>query len=77
MKKILKNKRGSPLVEEGLLLGIAAVAFTIILSIVAGILMGIQSYFNSVSNNAVNSFNDFLKQINDILTEISRKLGIV
>jgi len=49
MKKILKNKRGSPLVEEGLLLGIAAVAFTIILSIVAGILMGIQSYFNSVS----------------------------
>ncbi|MDT7864469.1 MAG: hypothetical protein RQ922_04765 [Thermoproteota archaeon] len=77
MKKILKNKRGSPLVEEGLLLGIAAVAFTIILSIVAGILMGIQSYFNSVSNNAVNSFNDFLKQINDILTEIARKLGIV
>jgi hypothetical protein len=39
--------------------------------------MGIQSYFNSVSNNAVNSFNDFLKQINDILTEIARKLGIV
>jgi Flp pilus assembly pilin Flp len=77
MKKILKNKRGSPLVEEGLLLGIAAVAFTIILSIVAGILMGIQSYFNSVSNNATNSFNDFLKQINDILTEIARKLGIV
>jgi Flp pilus assembly pilin Flp len=77
MKKILKNKRGSPLVEEGLLLGIAAVAFTIILSIVAGILMGIQSYFNSVSNSAVNSFNDFLKQINDILTEIARKLGIV
>jgi Flp pilus assembly pilin Flp len=77
MKKILKNKRGSPLVEEGLLLGIAAVAFTIILSIVAGILMGVQSYFNSVSNNAVNSFNDFLKQINDILTEIARKLGIV
>jgi hypothetical protein len=77
MKKIIKNKKASPLVEEGLLLGIAAVAFTIILSIVAGILMGIQSYFNSVSNNAVNSFNDFLKQINDILTEIARKLGIV
>ncbi|MDT7886309.1 MAG: hypothetical protein RQ968_05640 [Thermoproteota archaeon] len=77
MKKILKNKRGSPLVEEGLLLGIAAVAFTIILSIVAGILMGVQSYFSSVSSNATNSFNDFLKQINDILTEIARRIGIV
>ena len=74
--KIIKNKRGSPLVEEGLLLGIAAVAFSIILSLVAGIMVGIKGYYTSLFNSFGSSINDFWNQLNKVLEEIAKWLGI-
>lgn len=76
MKKLLKNRKASPLLEEGLLLGIAAVAFSVVLSIVAGVLLGIKGYYSSFGSNMGNSLNDILKQIGDILYQIGKWLGI-
>ncbi len=76
MRKVWKNKRGSPLLEEGLLLGIAAVAFSVVLSIIAGVLLGIKGYYSSFSSNITTSFNDILNQIGSILEQIAKWLGI-
>ena len=39
-------KRGSPLVEEGLLLGLSIVTLTVVLSIIVGLLSGVQKTFD-------------------------------
>jgi hypothetical protein len=38
LKKLQKSRRGSPLVEEGILIGLSLFGFLLILSIVTGIL---------------------------------------
>jgi ABC-type transporter Mla maintaining outer membrane lipid asymmetry permease subunit MlaE len=54
------RKRGSPLVEEGLLLGLSIVTLTVVLSIVVGLLSGVQNTFDlSVFNGQ--GFIDQLK----------------
>ncbi|MFX1285418.1 MAG: hypothetical protein ACFFB5_17365 [Promethearchaeota archaeon] len=38
MKRLRKDRRGSPLVEEGILIGLSLFGFLLILSIVTGVL---------------------------------------
>jgi len=38
--------RGSPLVEEGLLLGLSVVTLTVVLSVIVGMLSGVQKTFD-------------------------------
>jgi len=76
MKKLIKNKKASPLLEEGLLLGIAAVAFSVVLSIIAGVLIGIKDYYSSFGTSMGNSLNDILKILGDIFYQIGKWLGI-
>jgi hypothetical protein len=62
-----KGSRGSPLVEEGLLLGLSIITLTVVLSIIVGLLSGVQKTFDlSIFNN--NTLTQNLQQtINNIL----------
>jgi hypothetical protein len=59
--------RGSPLVEEGLLLGLSVVTLTIVLSIIIGLLSGVQKTFdlNIFSNNTLT--NQLQQSVDKIL----------
>lgn len=41
-----KSLRGSPLVEEGLLLGLSIITLTVVLSIIVGLLSGVKDTFD-------------------------------
>ncbi|MCX8182581.1 MAG: hypothetical protein N3D12_05630 [Candidatus Methanomethyliaceae archaeon] len=41
-----KSIRGSPLVEEGLLLGLSIITLTVVLSIIVGLLSGVKDTFD-------------------------------
>ncbi len=68
-----RNKRGSPLVEEGLLLGISIVSLTVVLSIVVGLLSGVQNTFDLSFFNG----QDFLDQLKQSLDQVLEFLRIV
>ncbi len=60
------SRRGSPLVEEGLLLGLSIVTLTVVMSIVVGLLSGVQNTFNlSVFNG-----NEFLENLRNSLNQV-------
>ncbi|NHJ41436.1 MAG: hypothetical protein FK731_15500 [Asgard group archaeon] len=49
LKKIKNNKKGSPLIEEGILIGLALFAFVLLVAIVSDILGFTQDIFQEVS----------------------------
>ncbi|RLF20361.1 MAG: hypothetical protein DRN15_06995 [Thermoprotei archaeon] len=57
--KLLKDKRASPLIEEGMLIGLSVITLTILLSIITGILGGLKSAYVG----AESSFNNIIEQI--------------
>lgn len=62
----MMRRRGSPLVEEGLLLGLSIVTLTVVLSIVVGLLSGVQNTFDlSIFNG-----DAFLDQIQQSLNKV-------
>ncbi len=71
-KRRLRNiaKRGSLLLEEGMLIGVSIVILSIILSIVMGLLGGV----NATLNQAGKSVGDFLSTIAQKFEEIFRQI---
>ncbi|HDD63967.1 MAG: hypothetical protein DRJ32_01160 [Thermoprotei archaeon] len=57
--QIVRRRRGSQLVEEGLLLGISLIALMIVVSMVSGLLTTIQTAVASTQD----SFDKFLTQV--------------
>ena len=49
LRKISKNKKASPLIEEGILIGLALFAFVLLVAIVSDILGFTQDIFQDVS----------------------------
>ncbi|MFW9923480.1 MAG: hypothetical protein ACFFDW_09385 [Candidatus Thorarchaeota archaeon] len=49
LNKISKNKKASPLIEEGILIGLALFAFVLLVAIVSDILGFTQDIFQDVS----------------------------
>ncbi|MCF2142567.1 MAG: hypothetical protein ACTSYG_05185 [Candidatus Heimdallarchaeota archaeon] len=49
LKKMRKNKRASPLIEEGILIGLALFAFVLLVAIVSDILGFTQDIFQEVA----------------------------
>jgi hypothetical protein len=61
-----KRSRGSPLVEEGLLLGLSIITLTVVLSIIIGLLSGVQKTFDlSIFNG-----DTFLSQLQQSIDKI-------
>ena len=54
LKKISKNKKASPLIEEGILIGLALFAFVLLVAIVSDILGFTQDIFQDVSDKLRN-----------------------
>jgi hypothetical protein len=52
--KLKKNKRASPLIEEGILIGLALFAFVLLVAIVSDILGFTQDIFQDVSDKLKN-----------------------
>jgi Flp pilus assembly pilin Flp len=48
LKKFIHNKRGSPLVEQGLLLGLAILTITILITVVLDVMGWSQGLFQSI-----------------------------
>lgn len=59
MSLFIKNKLGSPLVEEGLLLGLAVITLSVIMSMIAGLLSGVEKSFNI----SFSGFNEMVRQL--------------
>ena len=53
LNSLLKDKRGSPVVEEGLLIGIAIIGILIFL----GLIFGIFDWINEALSSLFNNFN--------------------
>jgi Flp pilus assembly pilin Flp len=49
LRRLKKDKRGSPLIEEGILIGLALFAFVLLVAIVSDILGFTQDIFQEVS----------------------------
>ncbi|NHK31997.1 MAG: hypothetical protein FK730_11640 [Asgard group archaeon] len=49
LRKLVNNKKGSPLIEEGILIGLALFAFVLLVAIVSDILGFTQDIFREVS----------------------------
>lgn len=62
------SKRGSPLVEEGLLLGIAIVTLTVVLSLVVGLLGGVQNTFDLSIFNGEGFLDEMRQSLDKILS---------
>jgi len=62
-----KRSRGSPLVEEGLLLGLSIVTLTVVLSIIVGLLSGVQKTFDLSIFNGDTFLNQLQQSIDKIL----------
>ncbi|MEN3035010.1 MAG: hypothetical protein ABC537_01785 [Candidatus Methanosuratincola sp.] len=60
------SRRGSPLVEEGLLLGLSIVTLTVVMSIVVGLLSGVQNTFNLSFFNG----NEFIENLRNSLNQV-------
>ncbi|MBC7120077.1 MAG: hypothetical protein H5T33_00630 [Candidatus Methanosuratus sp.] len=60
------SRKGSPLVEEGLLLGLSIVTLTVVMSIVVGLLSGVQNTFNlSIFNG-----NEFIESLRNSINQV-------
>ncbi len=62
-----KSRKGSPLVEEGLLLGLSIVTLTVVLTIIVGLLTGVQNTFNLSIFNADGFTGQLQTSIDQIL----------
>jgi Flp pilus assembly pilin Flp len=48
IKEFIRNKRGSPLVEQGLLLGLAILTITILITVILDVMGWSQGLFQSI-----------------------------
>ncbi len=48
IKEFLRNKRGSPLIEQGLLLGLAILTITILITVILDVMGWSQGLFQSI-----------------------------
>lgn len=69
---LMRNRRASPLLEEGMLIGLAVMTLTIIFSMVAGVLNGVQEVIKNVGFGT----DDFMNALNDLWNNILAFLGI-
>lgn len=68
---LVRCKLGSPLVEEGLLLGLAVITLSVIMSMIAGLLAGVEKAFNT----SFASFNAMAQQVQDAWEKVLKFFG--
>lgn len=71
LSDFLKNRRGSPLLEEGMLIALAVMTLAVVFSIVLGILGGIQK----AVEDAGFTTDNFMSSLNDLWSKILAFLG--
>jgi hypothetical protein len=67
-----RRKRGSPLLEEGLLIALAVITMSVVFSMVLGILDGVQKVIQNLGFNTQN----FMNSLNDLWNKIVSFLGL-
>ena len=68
----LKDKRASPLLEEGLLIALAIMTLSVVFSMVLGLLQGVQNIVNSLGFNT----ESFMNSLNELWNQIMSFLGL-
>jgi len=74
VKRVIKQRLASPLVEEGILLSLTVISLAVVLSLIVSIFGGIdkiiggaQASVNSFFEQAVRSLEDLLKQLSKFM----------
>jgi hypothetical protein len=70
--KYSRRVKGSPLLEEGLLIALAVITMSVVFSMVLGILDGVQKVIQNLGFNTQN----FMNSLNDLWNKIISFLGL-
>ncbi|RLF16220.1 MAG: hypothetical protein DRJ66_03370 [Thermoprotei archaeon] len=66
LKYLIKDVRASPLIEEGMLIGLSLITLTMLLSMVTGIFGGLKGLFGQAQGGATSLFNEIAQQLDKI-----------
>ncbi|MCD6095406.1 MAG: hypothetical protein J7J99_02425 [Thermoprotei archaeon] len=66
IKMLIRDIKASPLVEEGMLIGLSLITLTMLLSMVTGIFGGLKGLFGHAQGGADSLFNEIAQQLDKI-----------
>ena len=71
VRKLLKERVASPLVEEGILLSLTVVSLAVVLSLIVSIFGGIDKMLGGTSNTINSFFENAARSLDDLLRQLS------
>lgn len=75
LKSLIRDVRASPLVEEGMLIGISIIMLTMLLSIVSGIFGGVREAFTGANSSMASIFEKIASELDKIWEYIASLFG--
>ncbi len=75
LESLIRETRASPLVEEGMLIGLSIIMLTMLLSIVSGIFGGVREAFAGANNSMNSIFQQIASELNKIWEYIANMFG--
>ncbi|MCX8204550.1 MAG: hypothetical protein N3H31_02730 [Candidatus Nezhaarchaeota archaeon] len=71
VKKILRERAASPLVEEGILLSLAVASLAVVLSLIVSIFGGVNKLIGAAETGVSSFFEAAIKKLDDLLKQLS------
>lgn len=71
LKKVLKKRIASPLVEEGILLSLAVASLAVVLSLIVSIFGGVNKLIGAAEAGVSGFFEAAIKKLDDLLRQLS------
>ncbi len=75
IKRLIEDIRASPLVEEGMLIGISIIMLTMLLSLVSGIFGGVKNALDGANGSMNSIFDQIASELNQIWQYVSGLFG--
>ena len=66
LRRLLADIRASPLVEEGMLIGVSVITLALLLSLISGIFGGLKGLLHGSTNSFESIFNEIVKELDKI-----------
>lgn len=70
MRRLLRKRVGSPLVEEGILLSLTVITLAVVLSLITTLLGGINKVVEGASSSVSSFFESAIKNLDDLLRQL-------
>jgi len=75
LKRLIEDIRASPLVEEGMLIGVSIIMLTMLLSLISGIFGGVKNAFEGTNASMDSIFGQISEELNKIWEYVSSLFG--